>query len=105
MIASRTLDDCKRLQLQAHLSLDTQPPFRLTSHSGLNFVRCKDEHVIGWNPLWWWGSRWNGRKGRSRRRVSESFGGVCKANRKLGLPGRASGNVGAVVEPSAEGSQ
>ena len=61
--------------------------------------------MIGWNPLWWWGSRWNGRKGRSRRRVSESFGGVCKANRKLGLPGRASGNVGAVVEPSAEGSQ
>ena len=34
--------------------------------------------MIGWNPLWWWGSRWNGRKGRSRRRVSESFGGVAK---------------------------
>ena len=60
--------------------------------------------MIGWNPWWWCGSRWNGRKGRSRRRVSESFGGVCKAKTgSSGLPGRASGNVGAVVEPSRRG--
>ena len=71
----------------------------------VKFVRCKDEHVIGWNPLWWWGSRWNGRKGRSRRRVSESVwrGMQSKPEARIARPGE--GNVGAVVEPSAEGSQ
>ena len=74
---------------------------KLGDLAGQNFVRCKDEPVIVWDPLWWVGSRRNGRLWRARRRVSGSFEGVCKANWQHGLPGRASGDDGAVVEPGA----
>ena len=62
-------------------------------HPGSNFVRCKDEHVIGWNPLWWCGSRRNRRFGRARRRISRSIGVVCKCNRQLGLHGGRAGTL------------
>ena len=49
--------------------------------------------MIGGIPLWWCGSRWNGRKGRSRRRVSESFGGYAKQTGSSDCPAGRAGTL------------